>query len=173
MARPRNFGKRLVNAENNFWRSNMGLFDMMFGSKAEAAAAAPNAEARFNELKGKYSTVLGVIEQQGIQLHNLHVEDNKLYIKGSAPSDDAKNAAFDQLKLVDASFSDIIMDLDVAQQAHASYEEYTVQSGDTLSKIARNAYGSSGEYMKIFYANQDQLSSPDRINVGQVLKIPR
>jgi nucleoid-associated protein YgaU len=151
----------------------MGLFDMMFGSKAEAAAGEPNADARFNELKGKYNTVLAVIEQKGIQLHNLHVENNQLYIKGSAPSDDAKNAAFDQLKLVDASFSDIVMDLDVAEMAHAAYDEYTVQGGDTLSKIARNHYGNSGEYMKIFYANQDQLSSPDRINVGQVLKIPR
>ncbi len=151
----------------------MGLFDMMFGSKADAAAGEPNANARFNELKGKYNTLLGVIEQQGIQVHNLHVENNQLYIKGSAPSDDAKNAAFDQLKLVDASFSDIVMDLDVAEMAHGAFDEYTVQSGDTLSKIARNAYGSSGEYMKIFYANQDQLSSPDRINVGQVLKLPK
>ena len=152
----------------------MGLFDMMFGSKADAAAGDPNATARFNELKGKYNTVLAVIEQHGVQLHNLHVENNQLYIKGTAPSEDAKNAAFDQLKLVDASFSDITMDLDVSEQAHGGdFDEYTVQSGDTLSKIARNAYGSSGEYMKIFYANQDQLSSPDRINVGQVLKLPK
>jgi nucleoid-associated protein YgaU len=153
----------------------MGLFDMMFGSGATAAAAAPDAEQRFNELKGKYHTVLGVIEQQRIQLHNLHVEDNKLYIKGTAPSDDAKNAAWDQLKLVDSSLSDITMDLDVSEGAHGSgdYDEYTVQGGDTLSKIARNAYGSASEYMRIFYANQDQLSSPDRINVGQVLKIPK
>jgi nucleoid-associated protein YgaU len=153
----------------------MGLFDMMFGSKAEAAATAPDANQRFNDLKGKYNTVLGVIEQRGIQLHNLHVEDNKLYIKGTANSDDDKNAAWDQLKLVDSSMGDIIMDLDVREQAHseAAYDEYTVVSGDTLSKIARNAYGSSGEYMKIFYANQDQLSSPDRIKVGQTLKIPK
>ena len=153
----------------------MGLFDMMFGSKADAATQEPGADQRFNELKSKYNTVLGVIEQQGIQLANLHVENNQLYIKGTAPSEDAKNAAFDQLKLVDASFSDIALDLDVSENAHGggAYDEYTVQGGDSLSKIARNHYGSSGEYMKIFYANQDQLSSPDRINVGQVLKLPK
>jgi nucleoid-associated protein YgaU len=153
----------------------MGLFDMMFGSKADAAAATPNAEQRFNDLKGKYHTLLGVIEQQGVQLSNLHIEDDKLYIKGTAPSDDAKNAAFDQLKLIDSSMSDIILDLDVSEQAHGGgdYDEYTVQGGDSLSKIARNHYGSASEYMKIFYANQDQLSSPDRINVGQVLKLPK
>ena len=159
----------------------MGLFDMMFGSKAEAAASAPDANQRFEELKGKYHTVLGVIEQRGIQLHNLHVEDNKLYIRGTANSDADKNAAWDQLKLVDSSMSDITLDLDVREQAHsfgsgggeAAYDEYTVASGDTLSKIARNYYGNSGEYMKIFNANTDQLSSPDRIRVGQKLKIPK
>lgn len=154
----------------------MGLFDMMFGSKAEAAATAPDAEQRFNDLKGKYNSVLNVIEQRGVQVHNLHVEDNKLYIKGTANSEDDKNAVWDQLKLVDSSMSDITLDLDAREGAHggsADYDEYTVQSGDTLSKIAKNHYGNSGEYMKIFYANQDQLSSPDRINVGQTLKIPK
>jgi nucleoid-associated protein YgaU len=49
---------------------------------------------------------------------------------------------------------------------------YTVQSGDTLWKIAEEAYGSGGEYMKIFEANRDQLDNPDLIRPGQVLKIP-
>lgn len=156
----------------------MGLFDFMFGSKAEEAQQQPNAEQRFNDLKGKYHTVLGAIEQRGVQLHNLHVDSDKLYIKGTANSEDDKNAVWDQLKLVDSSLSDITLDLDVREGAHGSssepeYDEYTVQSGDTLSKIARNHYGNAGEYMKIFYANQDQLRSPDRINVGQTLKIPR
>jgi nucleoid-associated protein YgaU len=49
---------------------------------------------------------------------------------------------------------------------------YTVQSGDTLWKIAEEAYGSGAEYMKIFEANRDQLDNPDLIRPGQVLKIP-
>ena len=49
---------------------------------------------------------------------------------------------------------------------------YTVKSGDTLSKIAKEFYGNANDYNKIFEANKDQLSSPDRINVGQELKIP-
>jgi nucleoid-associated protein YgaU len=51
-------------------------------------------------------------------------------------------------------------------------ETYTVQSGDTLWKIAQEAYGSGAEYMKIFEANRDQLDNPDLIRPGQVLKIP-
>jgi nucleoid-associated protein YgaU len=54
----------------------------------------------------------------------------------------------------------------------ADSSTYTVQSGDTLWKIAEEAYGSGGEYMKIFEANRDQLDNPDLIRPGQVLKIP-
>ncbi|MDO4896486.1 MAG: peptidoglycan-binding protein LysM [Moraxella sp.] len=48
---------------------------------------------------------------------------------------------------------------------------YTVKSGDTLSKIAKEMYG-NGDYMKIFEANRPLLSHPDKIYVGQVLRIP-
>ena len=50
---------------------------------------------------------------------------------------------------------------------------YTVQPGDTLSKLAKQFLGNAGDYMKIFNANKDQLSDPNLIKVGQVLKIPR
>ena len=49
---------------------------------------------------------------------------------------------------------------------------YTVQSGDTLWKIASEMYGSGGKYMKIFEANTDILENPDRIKPGQVLQTP-
>lgn len=49
---------------------------------------------------------------------------------------------------------------------------YTVQSGDTLAKIAREYYGNDGHYMRIFEANRDQLDDPDQLKAGQTLKIP-
>jgi nucleoid-associated protein YgaU len=49
---------------------------------------------------------------------------------------------------------------------------YTVQSGDTLSKIAAEHYGSASKYMMIFEANQPMLSDPDKIFPGQQLRIP-
>ena len=49
---------------------------------------------------------------------------------------------------------------------------YTVQSGDTLWKIASNAYGDGSKYMTIFEANTDILENPDRIFPGQKLVIP-
>jgi len=50
---------------------------------------------------------------------------------------------------------------------------YTVQSGDTLWKIAQDMYGDGSKYMKIFEANTDLLENPDRIFPGQKLVIPQ
>ena len=49
---------------------------------------------------------------------------------------------------------------------------YTVQSGDTLSKIAREFYGDAGKYPRIFEANKPMLKDPDKIYPGQMLRIP-
>ena len=49
---------------------------------------------------------------------------------------------------------------------------YTVKSGDTLSKIARETLGSANQYPAIFEANKPMLKHPDKIYPGQVLRIP-
>jgi nucleoid-associated protein YgaU len=160
----------------------MGLFDKMFGYGAEAAEKQPNAEKRFNELKQKYQTVLTTADQQHIQFHNLHVQDNKLFIKATAPSDEAKNKFWDQVKLVNPSVDDITADIDVNQKvaqgaavggSGQGSQTYTVKAGDTLSKVSKQFYGDPNQYMRIFYANRDKLHDPDRIQVGQELTIPR
>jgi LysM repeat protein len=140
---------------------------------------AANTEQRLNELKSKYASVLRTIEQRGVRLQNLHVQDNKLFIKGTAPSDQVKNAVWDQIKLVDPTFSDLTCDLTVEPGAQptaaapsASGQTYTVQPGDTLSKIARQFYGDANAYMEIFNANTDKLTDPDKIRPGQQLVIP-
>lgn len=51
-------------------------------------------------------------------------------------------------------------------------QTYTVEKGDTLSKIARQFYGKASAWPQIFEANRDQLDDPDRIKPGQVLRIP-
>ena len=45
-------------------------------------------------------------------------------------------------------------------------------AGDNLSKIARHFYGDANAWKRIFDANRDQLTDPDRIRSGQMLKIP-
>ena len=58
-----------------------------------------------------------------------------------------------------------------AQQAWSS-RTYTVKSGDTLSKIAKEMYGDAGKYPQIFEANKPMLKDPDKIYPGQVLRVP-
>ena len=158
----------------------MGLFDKMFGRGADTASQQPDAEKRFNELKEKYQTVLTTADQQHVQFQNLHVQDNKLFIKGTAPTEEAKNKFWDQVKLVSPNQDDITADISVdasramgaAVGGASGGQTYTVKAGDTLSKISKQLYGDANEYMGIFYANRNQLKDPDKIQVGQQLTIP-
>ena len=158
----------------------MGLFDKMFGQGADKASQQPDADKRFNELKQKYQSVLTTADQQHVQFQNLQVQDNKLFIKGTAPSDEAKSKFWDQVKLVSPTQDDITADISVDSSRAAGAavgggntgQTYTVKSGDTLSKISKELYGDSNEYMRIFYANRTTLKDPDKIQVGQELTIP-
>ena len=62
--------------------------------------------------------------------------------------------------------------LTVATPAEPESTYREVKSGDTLSKIAKEAYGDANAYMKIFEANKPMLSHPDKIYPGQMLRIP-
>ena len=62
--------------------------------------------------------------------------------------------------------------LTLAAASTAESKFRAVQSGDTLSKIAKEEYGDANAYMKIFEANKPMLSNPDKIYPGQMLRIP-
>jgi nucleoid-associated protein YgaU len=135
---------------------------------------------RFEQLKLKYQSVLNFIQSQGVQLQNLNMEGDKLLIRASAASADLKNRVWDQIKLVDPKFSDLIADIQAPAAAAAAAggpssttaRTYTVQPGDSLSKISKHFYGDANMYMKIFDANKDKLSDPDKVKVGTELLIP-
>ncbi|MEO8433969.1 MAG: LysM peptidoglycan-binding domain-containing protein [Pyrinomonadaceae bacterium] len=159
----------------------MGLFDKMFGRGASESEQQQGAQQRFNELKQKYQSVLNLADQQHIQFQNLHVQDNKLFIRATAPSEDAKNKFWDQIKLANPNADDITAEISVDESramgaaaggGQGGGQSYTVKSGDTLSKISKQFYGDANEYMRIFYANRDQLKDPDKIQVGQQLAVP-
>ena len=139
---------------------------------------------QLEQMKQKYASVLTAIEQQQVRLSHVHIQDNKLFIQGVAPSEQAKNRVWDQIKQVNPNWAqDLTADITVdanarpaqAQGASASGGQertYTVQAGDSLSKISKALYGNAGEYMKIFEANRDVLSDPNKITPGQTLRIP-
>ena len=51
-------------------------------------------------------------------------------------------------------------------------QQYTVQKGDSLSRIAKHLLGDANAWKQIFEANRDVLSDPDKIFPGQTLTIP-
>ena len=141
------------------------------------------SQAQLDQLKAKYQSVLNLMSQLGVQLQNLHVQDNKLVIRGQAQTKSVSNKIWDQIKLVNRDFGQDLMaeityatdDLAAAAAAVAGGTQtrsYTVKAGDTLSKIAKAHYGDATQYTKIFEANRDKLKDPDKIFPGQVLVIP-
>ena len=139
-------------------------------------------EQRLEQLKQKYQPVLNLIQQQGlVRLQNINMQGDKLLIRGEASSEEAKNKVWDQIKLVDPTYSDLIADITVSESRAESagaaigggqQRTYTVQAGDSLSKISKQFYGNVNEYMRIFEANRDQLNDPNKIQPGQKLVIP-
>lgn len=143
-------------------------------------------DQRFEQLKQKYQSVQNAMAQYQVRLQNLNMQGDKLFMRAEAPSQEAKDRVWDQIKLVDASYSDLTADITVnetsqqprTQTAGAgvsggqSSRTYTVQAGDSLSKISQQFYGNPREYQKIFEANRDQLKNPDQIQPGQRLVIP-
>jgi nucleoid-associated protein YgaU len=141
---------------------------------------------RFEQLKQKYQSVQSAMQQHQVRLLNLNMQGDKLYMRGEAPSQEAKNRVWDVIKTIDPSYSDLTADITVNESAAAprtqtagasvsggqSQRSYTVKSGDTLSKISQQFYGDASQYTKIYQANRDQLSDPNKIQPGQQLVIP-
>ena len=103
--------------------------------------------------------------------------DGKLHFTGTVGSESEKNAIWDAIKTVPDWRNEVVADIKVSPKPGAgapitSMKTYTVKKGDTLSKISKEFLGDANDYMRIFNANTDQLTDPDEIKPGQVLKIP-
>jgi nucleoid-associated protein YgaU len=117
-------------------------------------------------LRDKYQQAISTAK--GFRMDGAAEErDGKLHVNGTVKSEAEKHAIWDALKAVPDWRNDVIADIKVAPG-----NTYTVKAGDTLSKIAKEHLGNANAYMDIFNANKDQLSDPDKIKPGQVLKIP-
>lgn len=119
-------------------------------------------------LRDTYAAAIHVAKTVGMQ-GSAEEKDGKLVFHGTVTSEDAKNQIWTALKSVPSWQNDLHAVIDV--QAPPSVQ-YTVQSGDTLSKIAKAHLGDANAYMKIFEANKPMLDHPDKIYPGQLLRIP-
>jgi nucleoid-associated protein YgaU len=129
------------------------------------------------DLRAKYDQAIQTAKKLGFQGAATQ-EGDKLNFKGTVKSEDEKNQIWGALKTVPDWRTDINADIQVVAQpqpvgtAGAGARTYTVKAGDTLSKIAKDNLGDANAYMKIFNANKDQLTDPDKIKPGQILKLP-
>jgi len=118
---------------------------------------------------------------------NAEEQEGKLHFKGTVATEAEKNEIWNAITTIPTWERDVVADIQVTgggattpgaataaakPAAQEAAKTYTVQAGDTLSKIAKDHLGSAGAYMKIFDLNKDQLTDPDKIKPGQVLKLP-
>ncbi len=122
-------------------------------------------------LTEKYQSLIDMASQLGISGLTVEEDGGVLKVNGSAASAETKQQLWDEYARLDPDYrsGDLVLDIS-APEGSASGTAYTVQSGDSLSKIG-SKYGVS--WQKIFEANRDKLDDPDKIFPGQELTIPQ
>jgi nucleoid-associated protein YgaU len=120
-------------------------------------------------LQEKYQSLIDLANQSGISGLNITEGDGFIKIEGSAPSAEVKQQLWDEYGRIDPDYrsGDLVLNVSAPE---AATNTYTVQAGDSLSKIGSH-YGVS--WQKIYEANRDKLSDPDKIRPGQELTIPQ
>ncbi|MEN5040558.1 MULTISPECIES: LysM peptidoglycan-binding domain-containing protein [Stenotrophomonas] len=91
--------------------------------------------------------------------------DKKVDFSGVSASVDTTAQKVDQV-----DFSGVTASVDTTAEKVGG--TYTVQKGDSLSKIAKQELGDGNAWKRIFEANRDVLDDPDKIQPGQTLKLP-
>lgn len=155
----------------------MGLFDFVqnagekiFGSDEKKEDVTTVSPERINELRQQRITKM--IKESGLEIDNLSVvaDDELVTLKGDVKSQsDSEKATLIAGNQFGISKVDNQLKADT-DEAEATF--YTVKSGDTLSAIAKDHYGSANKYMAIFKANEPMLKDPNKIYPGQVLRLP-
>lgn len=130
----------------------------------------------FETVKAKYQSVIDLAKAKNCKLHNVHVEGEKLLIKGDAPNDEVKNAVWTKAKSIDSAYADLTLDISIDPSLPAptaAGKQYTVVAGDSLWKIAEQNLGNGSRYPEIVTANPGKLKDEKTvIHPGDVLVLP-
>jgi LysM repeat protein len=121
-------------------------------------------------LADKYGDVLGLATQVGVKNGDWKEEGGKIRLWGTTEYQLEANLLWDKIKEHPGWENEVVADIKAEKQD--IYGVYEVKAGDTLSKIAQRFLGAANRYSDIFKANSDQLADPNKIQVGQKLKIP-
>jgi nucleoid-associated protein YgaU len=123
-------------------------------------------------LSEKYRGLIDIAKRENVADLSVREEGGVLYVSGKAPSESSKQKVWDAYSAIDPDMraGDLVLNLEVSAPAATSAETYTVQKGDSLSKIAKKYPGLT--WQKIYEVNKDQIKDPDLIYPGQKLVIP-
>ena len=157
----------------------MGLFSFIkdagakvFGGKTTAEETADAAEATRVMAAEKANQLVESVETLGFDVTDLdmEVDGDTVKIFGTAANQETR----EKVILVVGNTKGVasVDDRMVVTEEEAQAQFHTVVSGDTLGKIAKTYYENAMKYPVIFEANKPMLSHPDKIYVGQVLRIP-
>lgn len=120
-------------------------------------------------LTEKYQSLVDMANQHGVRDLSVQEQESVLYVSGKTSDGAVKQQLWDEYNRIDPDYraGDLVLNVEVEG---GGYEEYTVVSGDSLSKIASRW---NTNWKQIWDANRDQVKDPDLIHPGQKLKIPR
>jgi nucleoid-associated protein YgaU len=155
----------------------MGLIDFMKNAGAklfgddEPSAEEKAADRQAKELKAG-EALERLVRKMNIQVDDLDVQFSAGVATISGKTNDQASA--ERAALTVGNISGVSRVDNRIQVLNPTPEAvyYTVQSGDSLSKIAKVQYSDAMKYPLIFEANKPMLSDPDKIYPGQVLRIP-
>ena len=142
----------------------MGLFDFASGIGNKIFGGSDDPAEKIAEN----------IEAAQLGIENLSVDFNKgvVTISGDAPTPEVVEKAILIAGNIEG-VSEVINNTNQQQLETEQVEYYLIQSGDTLSKIAKTYYGDAMAYNQIFDANREVIQDPDKIFVGQKIRIPQ
>jgi nucleoid-associated protein YgaU len=148
------------------------LFGKGQAQAATPAASGPDKAAAANEAAAQ--AIETYIRSMNLDATGLTVEYDSarsiVTVRGIAPDQETK----EKILLCCGNVAGVagVDDQMTVEQPVEESKFYTVKSGDTLSKVAKEFYGNANAYMQIFEANKPMLSHPDKIYPGQTLRIP-
>ena len=158
----------------------MGLFDFvkdagekLFGGDEEAVVQRDLEDVLADKAKGQ--SLQKLVSGMGLGVKDLAIR----FREGQATVGGAASSQAEREKIVlmvgntqGVAQVDDQMTIAVEEVKEPEATMYTVQSGDSLSKIAKAHYGDAMKYPAIFEANKPMLKDPNKIYPGQVLRLP-
>ena len=113
------------------------------------------------------------LQGAGVNVFNLKVKDigGMTAVYGSVATEEDKRKAEQAIETKVGKVSNHL-EVQVSGGSLGGERSYTVKSGDTLSKIAKDTYGDASQWKKIHAANADLIKDPDKIQPGWTLRLP-